>query len=228
MEERVAHKHRSHRAETESCAPAHARGPANADSAAEQAQTARRPNTSQDAVAVPHDGSDRGEPEAGSPAERIADLEADLATAKAEAAENWEKFLRERAEMENYKRRIERTFAELAKQGRKDLLLKVLTALDNLDRALHYESTSGGGVDPRTLLMGLRMTHQQFKELLGAEGLKEIETVGQKFDPARHEAVATETAPDKEEGAIVAELQKGYTYQDELLRPAKVKVATKE
>jgi molecular chaperone GrpE len=159
--------------------------------------------------------------------DRIVELEAALEAAKAEAAANWDRFLRERAEMENYKRRIERTYADLAKQGRKDLLRKVLAAVDNLERAISYEASSGQEVDAERLLTGLRLTYQQFADLLSSEGLKVVESVGAQFDPAVHEAVATEVTADKPEGEIVAEVQKGYRYGDELLRPARVRVATK-
>jgi molecular chaperone GrpE len=185
------------------------------------------PAAGEQAAAGPHNGRGETAP-APAGADRVAELEAALAAAKAEAAANWDKYLRERAEMENYKRRIERTYADLARKGRKDLFLKVLNALDNLDRALSYESASGGQVDVRNLLTGLHLTHQQFKDLLASEGLAEINTEGAQFDPALHEAVATEAAGDRPDGQIVGELQKGYTYQDELLRPARVRVATKE
>jgi molecular chaperone GrpE len=159
--------------------------------------------------------------------DRVAELEAALAAAKAEAAQNWDRYLRERAEMENYKRRIERTYADLAKQGRKTLLSRVVAALDNLDRALSYQAASGEEVDTQSLLTGLRMTYQQFEELLAAEGVKPIEAVGVQFDPSLHDAVATAAVDDMPDGQIVDELQKGYTYQDELLRPARVRVATR-
>jgi molecular chaperone GrpE len=155
------------------------------------------------------------------PAARIEELEAALEAAKAEASANWDRFLRERAEMENYKKRLERTYADLAKRGRKDLLLKLLAPIDNLDRALAFES------DPQSLLKGLRMIHVQFKELLAGEGLTEVKTVGEKFDPAIHEAIATEPADGRDEGEIVAEIQKGYALGEELLRPALVKVASR-
>src|SRR5919197_3054529 len=151
---------------------------------------------------------------------RIAELEAALAAAKAEAAAHWDKYLRERAEMENYKKRLERTYADLAKRGRKELLLKLLGVGDNLERAIVYESGSGQEVDSRNLATGLRMTYLQFKELLGGEGVREVKTVGEQFDPAVHEAVAAEVTADRPVGAVVAEVQKGYLYQDELLRPA--------
>jgi molecular chaperone GrpE len=168
----------------------------------------------------------RSRTDAGAP-QRIAELEAALAAAKAEAAEHWDKYLRERAEMENYKKRLERTYADREKRGRKDLLLKVLGVLDNLDLALSYQANSGQAVDAQGLLTGLKMTHGQFKDVLQAEGVKHVPSIGAQFDPALHEAVATEVAPDKPDGEIVVELQKGYTYDDELLRPARVKVATK-
>jgi len=160
------------------------------------------------------------------PGDRISDLESALEAAKAEAAANWEKYLRERAEMENYKRRIERTYADLAKRGRKELLLKLLGPVDNLERALSYQEGSNQDVDARNLVKGIKMTYLQFKELLAGEGLTEIKTIGEKFDPNLHEAIATEQAPGKEDGEILAEIQKGYTMGDELLRPARVKVAS--
>ncbi|HEU5318343.1 MAG TPA: nucleotide exchange factor GrpE [Chloroflexota bacterium] len=159
--------------------------------------------------------------QAADPAARIQELEAAFESAKTEAAANCDKYLRERAEMDNYKKRIERTYADLAKRGRKDLLLKLLGPIDNLDRALAFES------DPQNLLKGLRMIHSQFKELLAGEGLSEVKTVGEKFDPSVHEAIATEPADGREEGEILEEVQKGYTIGDELLRPARVKVASR-
>ena len=159
--------------------------------------------------------------------DRVAELAAALEAVKAEAAENWDKFLRERAETENYKRRLERTHAEQVKRVRKEMLLKTLGALDNFERALAYEGQDASQVDPQSLLMGLKMTLSQFKDLLAAEGVTEVLAAGERFDPALHEAVATEVAPDVPEGQIVAELQKGYRIGDELLRPARVKVATR-
>jgi molecular chaperone GrpE len=162
---------------------------------------------------------------------RIAELEAALAAAKSEAAANWDKFLRERAEMENFKRRTERSHAEQARRERKELLLRFLGVLDNLERALAYQAEqaqSGREVDVQTLLTGLKLTHTQFRDLLASQGVRELPAVGEAFDPARHEAVATAVAPDRPEGQVVEELQKGYLYQDELLRPARVRVATKE
>jgi molecular chaperone GrpE len=177
----------------------------------------------QDAAGAPAmnpDGAPDGEA-------RVAQLEAELAAAKAESSANWDKFLRERAEMENYKRRIERTYADQSRRERKDLLLRFLNVLDNLERALSYQSASGSEADVKALITGLRLTEGQFRDLLASAGVTEVPAVGEAFDPARHEAVATTETEDAEEGQIVEELQKGYLYGEELLRPAQVKVATR-
>jgi molecular chaperone GrpE len=201
-----------------------------ADVASDGVQTAPQPSGVQEpGAAQPAPGGEAaaGTPGAESGGDRVAELETALAAAKAEAAQHWDKYLRERAEMENYKRRIERTYADLAKRGRKDLYVKLLNALDNLERAVSYQSSSGQQVDVQSLLTGLRLTYQQFLDLLAAEGIKEVKALGEQFDPALHEAVATEVTAEVPDGQIVTELQKGYTYQDELLRPARVRVATK-
>ena len=151
---------------------------------------------------------------------REEELEAALEAAKAEAAANWDKYLRERADMENYKKRIERTYADLSKRSRKELLLKLLAPIDNLERALAYDS------EAQSLTKGLQMVHAQFKDLLTSEGITEIKTVGERFDPNLHEAIATEPAGDRPDGEIVAEIQKGYRIGEEMLRAAQVKVAT--
>lgn len=173
------------------------------------------------APAAPGDGAPA------TPAERIAELEAALAAAKAEAAGNWDKFLRERADMDNFKRRTERVHAEQGKRDRKTLLGAFLTVLDNLERAISYQSSSGREVDVENLMTGLRLTQSQFRDLLTNQGVTELSAVGEAFDPAKHEAVATVVAADKPEGQVVEELQKGYLYGDELLRPARVRVSTK-
>jgi len=170
------------------------------------------------------------------------DLRASLATARADAAtgraeaeaaraeanDYRDKYLRERAALENHKKRVERTVADAARQERKAFLLRLLDVLDNLERALAYdrsESATASAPDTRSLATGLRMTYLQFKELLSREGLTEVPAVGERFDPAIHEAIAVDEESDRPEGEIVAELQKGYRYGDELLRPARVRVA---
>jgi molecular chaperone GrpE len=166
--------------------------------------------------------------EAVPPAARVVQLEDELAAAKAEASANWDKFLRERADMENFKRRVERTSVDQTRRERKTLLLQFLNVLDNLERALSYHTASGKEADVSALLSGIRLTESQFRDLLANAGVSEVPSLGEAFDPAKHEAVATVVATDVPEGQVVEELQKGYRFGDELLRPARVRVATRE
>ncbi len=152
---------------------------------------------------------------------RIATLEAQLAAAKTEAAQNWDKYLRERADMENFRKRQERVAADRVRRDKRELLAKVLDVVDNLDRALAYQDT----MDRDGLQQGMRMLQWQLNELLKAEGLTPVPSVGERFDPYVHEAIETVNTADQPEGMVVEEVRKGYKLGDETLRPARVKVS---
>ena len=152
-------------------------------------------------------------------AEEDTDPAAALAEAQAAAAANEDKFLRARADLENYRRRVGRERAEIAREAKREVLLRVIDVLDNLERALGYEQA-----DAQTLLMGLRMTVTQFEDVLSGLGVKVVAACGEQFDPRWHEAVATVEDSEQAEGTIVEEIQRGYHLEDALLRPARVKV----
>ncbi|MGH2468590.1 MAG: nucleotide exchange factor GrpE, partial [Chloroflexota bacterium] len=95
--------------------------------------------------------------------------------------------------------------------------------LDNLARAMEYEHTAV--TDPAGLVAGLRLTYWQLNDLLEGEGLRPVEAVGRVFDPKIHEAVDIDTSGKSEPGIVTAELQKGWYYENEVLRPARVTVA---
>src|SRR6266702_7014763 len=154
-------------------------------------------------------------------ATRIAELEAQLAQARQEAAENWNKFLRERAEMENFRKREERVAADSVQRQRKELMSKLLGVMDNVERALVYQDT----LDKQGLQQALRMMQWQMSEVLRSEGLNPVATVGEHFNPYLHEAIEAVENSDQPEGTIVEEMRKGYTLGDETLRPARVKVS---
>lgn len=156
-----------------------------------------------------------------SEATRIAELEAQLAAAKAEAAQNWDKYLRERAEMENFRKRQERVGADRVRREKRELLAKVLEVVDNLDRALAFQET----MDQDSLRQGMRMLQWQLNELLKNEGLTPVPSVGEQFDPYIHEAIEAVASADQPEGIVIEEVRKGYRLGDETLRPARVKVS---
>lgn len=148
-----------------------------------------------------------------------ADLAAELAAAKATAEENYRKYLYAVADLENYKKRIERQFAEIALAGKKAFLERLLPIVDNLERALKVSDNVEG------LHAGVTQTLRGFESVLGHEGVKAIDLIGKPFDPRYAEAVGTVERPDAEENAVVEEVQKAYVIGDDVLREAKVIVA---
>ncbi len=152
----------------------------------------------------------------------IAQLEAQLSQARQEAADNWNRFLRERAEMDNFRKRQERLMADRVLQQKKALLQKLLGVLDNVERALAFQDT----LDKQGLQQALRMMQWQMSEVLRGEGLTPVPTVGETFNPYRHEAIEAVDGSDQPEGTIVEEVQKGYLMGEDTLRPARVKVSS--
>ena len=144
-----------------------------------------------------------------------------LQEALAEKEKYYDLLLRKQAEFENFRKRTDKERQELRAAATVDLVKRLLPALDNLDRAL---ATSEGSNDP--LRQGLVLIQQQFLEALRKEGIMRMDTLGARFDPALHEAVEVLDVDGFEEGVILEEMQKGYTINDRLLRPALVKVAS--
>ncbi|NIO71412.1 MAG: nucleotide exchange factor GrpE [Anaerolineae bacterium] len=149
-----------------------------------------------------------------------AELEEELEAAQQEANDYKDKYLRAQAEMANFKKRLERRYEEQVEEEKKHLLLKFLSVADNLERALNHADLNEDG-----LRGGIQLTYQELQHLLAQEGVEQIEPEGQPFDPSYHEAVAIIPTSEAEADAVVAEIQKGYLYRDQLLRPAKVHVA---
>ena len=150
------------------------------------------------------------------------DLSAELAAAKAKAEENYNKFLYAMADFENYKKRIERQFADIAISGKRALLEKLLPVIDNLERALAHE------VDSDALRAGLQGTLKGFEQVLASEGVRPFSVVGERFDPNLAEAIGTQAAPGHADDIVIEEAQRGYKIGEEVLRPAKVIVAKSE
>ena len=132
-----------------------------------------------------------------------------------------DRWLRKSAEFDNYRKRIERERREQADQAVTDLLLELLSVVDDFDRALTVDAGEGGNAYRK----GIELIHGKLQDLLRKQGVKAIDTLGADFDPNVHMAVMHEESPDHREGEVIGELQKGYLLHDRLLRPAMVKVA---
>ncbi|MEZ4601169.1 MAG: nucleotide exchange factor GrpE [Syntrophotaleaceae bacterium] len=156
--------------------------------------------------------------------EKTADLEEALTTARAESARNWDLYLRERAELENYRKRMQREKEDLARFANENLLREILPILDNLERAVSHSKESAEN-DAAGLLKGVEMTLDQFHKVLEKFGVVPVESVGKPFDPAWHEAMGQLESREHAPNTVVQQMQKGFTLNDRLLRPALVLVA---
>jgi molecular chaperone GrpE len=154
----------------------------------------------------------------------VAMLREQLAQAREDAAGNREKHLRALADMENYKKRIARTYAELARTNKKALLTKLLAVKDNLERALQYGDSAGGGGEG--IIEGVRLTQYQLDQLLVNEGVRPIEALGQSFDPNLEEAIQRVNDIARPDHEVVQVVRTGYVFSEtgEVLRPAQVVV----
>lgn len=153
---------------------------------------------------------------------RIKALEEELEEARAQAQENYDKYVRLYAEFENYRKRVAREKAELVKYGNEELLKEILPVVDNLEKALEHAHK---GDDPYAIVQGVELILEQLRGVLKRFGVEPIEAVGERFDPERHEAVGEKETEGAEPGEVLFEVQKGYMLNDRLLRPAKVVVA---
>lgn len=149
-------------------------------------------------------------------------LKKELEEVKAKERDNRESFLRARADYENLRKRSEAQVGMGILRGKKAIVSSILDVLDNFERALNVDETT---VSAKNILIGVRMIHKQLKSVLEDEGLKEIDTLGNIFDPRYHEAVESVISNEYKDEEIIGEFVKGYQFKDELLRPAKVKVA---
>jgi molecular chaperone GrpE len=126
------------------------------------------------------------------------------------------------AEFENYKKRVQKDQAEYTRYAHERLLRELLPVLDNFQRALQHAQQSGG---TNGLIEGAELTCKQYLEVLSRFGVRPIPSVGQPFDPAVHQAVATVDPQGQAPNTIVEEYEKGYYLHDRVLRPAIVTVA---
>lgn len=149
-----------------------------------------------------------------------ASIEEQLAAAKKEAAENYERVLRVTADLENFRRRTLREKDELRQYATGRVLEDLLPVLDNL--ALGISAAKAPNADLKNLVGGIGMVQDQLRSALGNHGLKEINPVGQKFDPNQHESISSQPSSQTPEGSVLQVVRIGYTLNGRLLRPASV------
>lgn len=165
-------------------------------------------------------------PDAGAAAKTPANKGAEdaLAAAKAEAAANYDKFMRAAADLENFRRRSVREKEELRLFAASRVLEDLLPVLDNLGLALTAAKQPNAEV--KSLTGGVEMVLSQLKTALGSHGLKEINPVGGTFDANLHEAISAQPSADAPEGKVLNVVRPGFSLNGRLLRPASVVVSS--
>lgn len=172
---------------------------------------------------VAEDEAKRGpESQAEEPKDELGKVKEELEAEKEISRDYRDRWLRARADFANYKRRNEQEQQELIKFGTAALIAQLLPVLDDFERAMVTIPLDLLGF---SWLQGVRLIQRKLEAILEQQGMKAMEVVGKPFDPISHEAVLYEESEKYEDGQVIAELQKGYTLHDRILRPALVKVA---
>jgi molecular chaperone GrpE len=161
--------------------------------------------------ALPHDPDGSAAPE----------QNPETAALQRERDDYYDRLLRKTAEFDNYRKRVERDRREHADEAIVGLLLELLSVVDDFDRALKVERSE----DAAAYRKGIELIHTKLHDMLRKQGVRPIQALGADFDPNLHQAVMHEASPDRREGEVTGELQRGYTIGERLLRPAMVKVA---
>jgi len=177
-------------------------------------------------------GETNGEPIAGPEAsgESVEALRAEVARLTQEADRSRQQFLRAAADLENYRKYAARQREEAVSSARRALLAVILGVADTLERALAHagngSAVGSGGSAAEAIADGIRLAHRQVLDVLSRMGVRPMEALGKEFDPRFHDAVEVVSAGGcASVGTVAAEIQRGYMLDEEVLRPARVRVA---
>lgn len=160
----------------------------------------------------------------GQPADLNAELELlreQLKTKEDEAKNHYERFLRQTADLDNFRKRASRDKEEAIRFANEALVRELLPVVDNLERAISHAKGSGKG---ESLVEGVEMILRGLFDALGKHGLVQISALGQPFDPQLHEAMAQIENAEQAPNTVSEEHQRGYLFKDRLLRPSLVTV----
>ncbi len=150
-------------------------------------------------------------------------LEQRIQELEAQNAELQSEILRKQADFENFRKRMFRERKEAVEYANSKLLLDLVEVIDNFERAIRSSEDSQ---DFQSFHQGIELIEKQFTSMLENKwGLKRFDSVGEEFDPEKHEAISVEERDDVDTETVVEDYQKGYLLHDRVLRHAKVRVA---
>ena len=147
--------------------------------------------------------------------EKIRQQEEDLKDIK-------DRYLRALADMDNYRKRMERELDGFRQYAQVEFFNNIIPVLDSFERAMNGASVDN---DYAKYAKGVEMIYRQLKDALRSLGLEDFSSLGETFDPARHEAIAAVVNDDKPENTVIEEISKGYIVKDRVIKPAKVMVS---
>ena len=150
-----------------------------------------------------------------------------LEEAQKKATEHWDLFLRARAEADNMRRRALLDVENAHKYGIEKLAREILAVVDSLDHGLNAANTIDSK-ESSGLKEGIQLTYRMLLDILDKFGIKQVDPVGENFDPMQHEALSTQINNEIEPNKVLSVVQKGFTLFDRLLRPARVIVSRRE
>ena len=153
------------------------------------------------------------------PAENVEDV---LAKFQSELAQHRDDALRQRADLENTRKRLQREKDEAVKYANSLLLERILPVVDNFEMGMMEAKRSAEGT---AVMVGMSMVQKQLEDFLREQGMDTIDAVGQKFDPNLHEALGEEPSSAVPEGHVIRQVRKGYKLRDRLIRAANVFVS---
>ena len=154
------------------------------------------------------------------PNEHSGTAQAEIERLKQALSREHDMHLRALADFDNYRKRMQRERDSASQAGKRQLVLALLDVMDDFERAFAYASTT-----PESLLAGTRVIHQRLTDLLQAQGVVPYTSVGEPFDAALHEAIDAIKTNQVPSGVVLHELSHGYRWGNEVLRPARVRVA---
>lgn len=199
--------------------------------------TPNTPNTSNPSSAPNSDNAENSE---------ITQLKAELEETRKKASENWDLFLRARADVDNARRRAVIDIENAHKYGIEKFAREILAVVDSLDHGLAagVNSTNGengangsngatggkgqSGEHTQSLREGMELTYKLLLDILDKFGIQQINPLGEVFDPIKHEALSTQPNGAVAPNTVLVVIQKGFTLHDRLLRPARVIVSRAE
>lgn len=148
-----------------------------------------------------------------------ANLDKDINELREQLDQERDRHLRALADFKNYRRHVEREGNKAAEAGKREIILQLLDVIDDFERTLQWTNN----IDQQSM-EGVRIIYRKLLSLLENQGVRPFDSVGKLFTPDLHEAVAVTKGEDLEPGTIIEDLRRGYLWNNELLRPAQVRV----